>query len=192
MANTTRTTTTTTTTTRHSSSSTFQVLLLLSLSLVVLGKTPQKEEADARDERPGRTPREVTDPEVLAAAQFAVLELQGLSDSGIYETLTLGSIHSAATEVGIYHHNTILDLDLKSPYLQNGVETSRHTVIVMSNLADGTRSFAIDEFPNMDEDASEQFWIRKVERHRAMRAIAFAEIEQEFGPASASGGGDEL
>lgn len=23
-------------------------------------------------------------------------------------------------QVGIYHHNTILDLDLKSPYLQNG------------------------------------------------------------------------
>jgi hypothetical protein len=60
---------------------------------------------------------------------------------------------------------------------------SRHDVIVMRNLADGTLSFAIDEFPDMDPDAAEAFWRRKVDRHRAAREVAFAEIEQEFGTA---------
>ena len=56
----------------------------------------------------------------------------------------------------------------------------------MRNLADGTHSFAIDEFPNMDEDASEQFWRRKVDRHREARERAFTEIDAEFGSASPS------
>lgn len=56
-------------------------------------------------------------------------------------------------------------------------------MIVMRNLKDGSRSFAIDNFPLMDEDASEQFWIRKVERHKATRARAFEELAQEFASA---------
>jgi hypothetical protein len=66
---------------------------------------------------------------------------------------------------GIFHNNTFLTLELASPHLLDAA-SSLHDVIVMADLDDGVRSFAIDEFPVMDEDAIEEFWIRKVEQHK--------------------------
>jgi hypothetical protein len=41
------------------------------------------------------------------------------------------------------------------------------------------RSFAIDEFPIMEPDAIEQFWMRKVDASRARREVEFRKLEHE-------------
>lgn len=112
--------------------------------------------------------------------QFVLEELQELSDSGVYRSLSLGRIHSAASQRGIFHDNIFLDLSLTSPHLNGGAAESRHEVMVMRALEDGVLSFAIDEFPDMDEDAIEAFWIEKVEAHRRFREESFAAIEAEY------------
>ena len=42
-------------------------------------------------------------PAVVEAAEFVVDELSKLSDSGVYETLTLAQIVSAQTQRGVFH-----------------------------------------------------------------------------------------
>ena len=104
-------------------------------------------------------------PHIVESASFAVSELRLLSESGIYETLELVRVHYGAAQVGTFHNNTYLTLELASPYLLDA-KTTLHDVIVMKDLDDGVRSFAIDEFPVMEEDAIERFWIERVERER--------------------------
>ena len=72
-----------------------------------------------------------------------------------------------------------LDLELASPYLLSGAASEPFDIVVMTHLDDGVRSLAIDEFPEMTDDAIERFWIEKVERHRAAREAAFAKLELE-------------
>lgn len=106
-------------------------------------------------------------------------ELRRLSDSGVYRTISLSKIEAASTQEGVFHYNVFLKLELSSPHLKSGEPTAVFDVLVMRHLEDGTFSFAIDEFPEMNEDAIEMFWIEKVERHREMRDEAFKQIEEE-------------
>ncbi|KAF0687890.1 Aste57867_20382 [Aphanomyces stellatus] len=130
---------------------------------------------------PSRTKKAVTDEAVVGAAHFAVTELQKLSDTGIYTTLSLTRIKSAATQVGDFHFNTFLDLELASPHFKSGRPTESFSVVVMQSKLDDILSFAIDEFPVMDDDAIERFWIDMVERNRAKRRELFAEWNEDAG-----------
>lgn len=115
---------------------------------------------------------DVTDPAIVEAAAWAVGHLRNLSDSGVYTSLSLAAILDAATQEGVYHNNTLLTLELASPHLLDGVPTSVHRVVVMADLEDGVRSFAIDAFPIMEPDAIEEFWTRKVDAHRCVVIVA--------------------
>ncbi|KAA0167752.1 hypothetical protein FNF27_01723 [Cafeteria roenbergensis] len=145
---------------------------------VVIRDTHDSSQGD-RGEGPGAPARlEVTHPHVAESAAFALSELRLLSESGIYETLSLDKIHYAANQVGAFHNNTYLTLELSSPHLLHAT-SSLHDVIVMADLEDGVRSFAIDEFPVMDGDAIEQFWIRKVMETKREREALFRQLEEE-------------
>lgn len=113
-------------------------------------------------------------------AMYVLSELERISDTGIYATLALDKIVNASHRVGVYHHNYEMTLVLRSPFFANGSPTSSHNVMVMVSLSDNkSRSFAIDEFPEMDDDAMEDFWIRKVEAHRAAREAVLREWEMQ-------------
>ena len=92
--------------------------------------------------------------------------LKNMSDSGVYTSLSLVAILEAATQEGVYHNNTLLTVELASPHLLDGLPSASFKIIVMADLEDGVRSFAIDQFPIMEPDAIEEFWMRKVDRHR--------------------------
>ena len=124
-----------------------------------------------------RVPASVHAPSIVEAAEFVVEELSKLSDSGVYETLTLAQIVSAQTQRGVFHENTFLTLELASPHFLSRNATERFEVIDMVRVDDKSRSFAIDAFPEMSEESIEKFSIRNVERRRALRERAFEELE---------------
>ena len=66
------------------------------------------------------------------------------------------------SQVGIFHFNTFMVLELACPHFKSGSAVESFDVMVMRHLEDSTYSFAIDEFPEMTEDAIEEFWIEKV------------------------------
>ena len=135
--------------------------------------------ASSEDELPARVERGVHEPHVVEAAEWALAQLRELSDSGVYRSLSLARVARAATQRGVFHDNTFLELELASPHLLSGADSEPFDIVVMKALDDGVRSLAIDEFPEMTEDAIEQFWIEKVERHRSAREEAFAKLELE-------------
>ena len=130
-------------------------------------------------------------PAVVEAAEFVVEELSKLSDSGVYETLTLAQIVSAQTQRGVFHENTFLTLELASPHFLSRNATERFEVIDMVRTDDKSRSFAIDAFPEMSEEAIEEFSIRNVERRRALREQAFEELELDACAAGLCEDGDD-
>lgn len=78
-------------------------------------------------------------PEVVAAAEWAVTELQKLSASNIYTTLSLAGIDAIATSDGVYHANTVLLLRLASPYLKSKLPEEPFDVVVMQHKTEGHR-----------------------------------------------------
>ena len=63
---------------------------------------------------------------------------------------------------GHFHFNTYLTVSLKCPHFLSGEPVEDYEMMVMKHKEDGTFAFGIDEFPVMNEDAVEQFYIQKV------------------------------
>jgi hypothetical protein len=124
-------------------------------------------------------PLEINSPKVIKTAEFALQELSKLSDSNIYETLKLSKILSADEVDGLFHMNIMLHLELECPHFASRRLKESYHMIVMTHKEDNVTTLAIDEFPVMDEDAVEEFYIRKVERRRELREKAFEELETE-------------
>ena len=70
-------------------------------------------------------------PEVIEAATWTVAHLASMSDSGVYTSISLRRVVDAASQVGVFHNNTMLTVELQSPHLLDGAETSTHKIIVM-------------------------------------------------------------
>ena len=117
--------------------------------------------------------------QAIKAAEYAVHELSKLSDSDIYESLRLKTITHCSLNDGIFHYNTLLTLQLESPYFKSGKAVEEFKMIVMLHKEDKVKTLAIDEFPVMDEDVIEEHYIRKIDRKRREREEAFRRLEVE-------------
>ena len=120
---------------------------------------------------------DVSDVTVSDAGKFALRELQKLSDSSIYSTLTLANILSAYEVEGIFHQNLVLTVELHCPHFQSGRDVEQFEIFVMTHKEDGVRSFAIDEFPMMEKSAVENFSDANAVRRRKKNEESFRRLE---------------
>ncbi|CAM9912276.1 unnamed protein product [Phaeothamnion confervicola] len=160
------------------------VALPESLAVGTESEDGERRSVGVDDPLPPRYLLDARDPEVVKASQWAVGELQKLSDSGIYTTLSLKRVAAASAQEGVFHFNIFMTLELASPYFASGRKTESYELMVMRHFEDDVLSLAIDEFPTMDPDAVEEFWIETVERRRAERDVFFAELEAEAATAA--------
>jgi hypothetical protein len=110
-------------------------------------------------------------------AQFAVAELRKLSDSGVYESLSLDNILSYSFEDVSYHRSTSLKLSLASPHFQSGEKRETFEVVVLTHKEDGVKSLAIDNFPVMTDSSMEQYLVGKAKRKKLEREESFRYLE---------------
>ena len=118
----------------------------------------------------------ISEQEVSTLSEYVLTELRKLSDSGIYDTLKLEKVLSYERSDGIFHINTSLKLQLSSKHW-NSPQTFEF--IVMDHKEENIRSFAIDEFPVMNEKDIEQSWIKKVQKKKNIREKTFRRLEIE-------------
>ena len=121
----------------------------------------------------------IADAAAIEAAQYVLHSLQNINDSGIYaESLHLHSVPSASIVKGRFHTNKLLTIHFSSPHFASGKETESFEVIVMeSEIVEGEegenfgdnvrcrrRGYAIDRFPEMNEEEIKKARQRKVAR----------------------------
>lgn len=71
-------------------------------------------------------------------------------------------------------------MELESPHFADKAPINVHQLMIMVDLVDGVRSFAIDSFPNMSPSAIEDFWQRKIEADKQKRAVTFSKLEHQY------------
>jgi hypothetical protein len=101
-----------------------------------------------------------------------------LSDSGVYESLSLSSVSSSSSSPGVFHLNTRASVSLSSPHFASGLPAESFELLVMEALDGGGRSFAVDRFPSMEEGAVERYWEGKVAERRGRRDALFEEVRE--------------
>lgn len=94
-------------------------------------------------------------------AIYVVNQLKQISGSGIYESLEISRILSSDIQMGIYHAKYQFRLELESPLFASGREEEEFDIILMEDYK-GQRSFAINEFPEMNSPAIEDYRQQKV------------------------------
>lgn len=112
-------------------------------------------------------------------AEFALVELQKLSETGIYSTLSIRKATIEGEHEGIFHHNTILSLDLHSPHFASKLETENYRMVLMTHKHTNITTLAIDQFPVMDDDAIEKFYIDMVKSKRKLYRREMESLELE-------------
>ncbi|GMH72202.1 hypothetical protein TrST_g783 [Triparma strigata] len=121
----------------------------------------------------------LTPLETKASASFFLTEIQKLSDSGIYESLTIHNVLSAERETSQFHDSIRLRLALASPYFLSKQDTEEFEVMVMFSKEDKSKSFAINEFPKMNEMDVERHWIEKVKKKKEERKSEYEELKKQ-------------
>ena len=117
--------------------------------------------------------------------QFAIEELRGLSDSGVYTTLSLHKVQKSERGQGVFHFNHYFTVELHSTHFKDPkgapskLSVQEFDIIVMKSDDDGVYSFAIDEFPEMKKTSINAFWREMVEEHVKIRTDSFAAMERE-------------
>lgn len=115
----------------------------------------------------------ISDAEIVSISEYVLNELRKLSDSGIYDTLKIDQVLSYDRNDGIFHINTSLKLQLSSIHWK---EPQTFQFIVMDHKEEKIRSFAIDEFPVMDQTDIEKSWIKKIEKKKIIREKSFRRL----------------
>ena len=123
------------------------------------------------------TTEDLEDDHIMNEAKYALKELIKLSETRIYETLELKRIKSAYKQEGIFYCNTVMTIELSSPYFVSGNQTEDFEIILMHHKDDNIKSIAIDEFPIMDLKVARLFLEIKINGKRKEREMSFRRLE---------------
>lgn len=119
-------------------------ILLLSLFAVAWGKV--KPNPEFQGEVPPRSALPLDGPEVRTALRYVMSELKRLSNQYRYATLT--KCHGAEAGAANFDgRNMFLDVEFD---MLNGLQPSRHDIVIFKDEGSVITGMAIDEFPEVE------------------------------------------